>query len=97
MYAKDATTADGIDDAILIMGVEKGLRLIDSIPDAGAIIVDANNQVHISKRLQGRCRIVHPANPRDLMARRGELAKESRPLGGAPGSQRQFGYTGDHA
>ena len=63
VYAKDATTADGIDDAILILGVDKGLRLVESIPDAGAIIVDANNQVHRSKRMQGRCRIVHPPTP----------------------------------
>ncbi len=63
VYAKDATTADGLDDAILIMGPERGLQLIDSIPDAGAIIVDANNQVHISKRLQGMVRIVHPPTP----------------------------------
>lgn len=63
VYAKDATTADGLDDAILIMGAERGLQLIESIPDAGAIIVDANNQVHISKRMQGLVRIVHPPTP----------------------------------
>ena len=63
VYAKDATTADGLDDAILIMGPERGMQLIDSIPDAGAIIVDAKNQVHISKRLQGMVRIVHPPTP----------------------------------
>jgi thiamine biosynthesis lipoprotein len=63
VYAKDATTADGLDDAILILGVDKGMKLIESIPDAGAIIVDANNQVHISKRLQGLVRIVHPPTP----------------------------------
>ncbi len=63
VYAKDATTADGLDDAILIMGAERGLQLIESIPDAGAVIVDANNQVHISKRMQGLVRIVHPPTP----------------------------------
>lgn len=63
VYAKDATTADGLDDAILIMGPERGLQLIESIPDAGAIIVDAHNQVHISKRMQGLVRIVHPPTP----------------------------------
>ncbi len=41
----------------------RGLQLIESIPDAGAIIVDAHNQVHISKRMQGLVRIVHPPTP----------------------------------
>jgi thiamine biosynthesis lipoprotein len=63
VYAKDATTADGLDDAILIMGPERGLRLIESIPDAGAIIVDGDNKVHISKRLAGMVKIVHPPTP----------------------------------
>ena len=45
------------------MGPERGLQLIDSIPDAGAVIVDGNNKVHISKRLQGLVRIVHPPTP----------------------------------
>ena len=60
VYAKDATTADGLDDAILIMGVARGLALIESIPDAGAIIVDAQNKVHISSRLRALVHIVHP-------------------------------------
>ena len=63
VYAKDATTADGLDDAILILGPERGLQLIESIPDAGAIIVDANNKVIISKRLQKLVHIVHPPTP----------------------------------
>ena len=50
----------GLDDAILIMGVARGLALIESIPDAGAIIVDAQNKVHISSRLRALVHIVHP-------------------------------------
>ncbi len=60
IYAKDATTADGLDDAVLIMGPEAGLKLIDSIPDAGAIIVDNQNKVYISSRLKKLVTIVHP-------------------------------------
>lgn len=63
VYARDATTADGLDDAVLIMGAAEGLKLIESIPDAGAVIVDADNKVHVSKRLQGLVRIVHPPTP----------------------------------
>ncbi len=60
VYAKDATVADGLDDAILILGAKRGLTLIESIPDAGAIIVDAENRVHISSRLRSLVRVVHP-------------------------------------
>lgn len=63
VYAKDATVADGLDDAILILGVKRGLALIDSIPEAGAIIVDDQNKVHVSSRLQKLVRVVHP--PKD--------------------------------
>jgi thiamine biosynthesis lipoprotein len=60
IWAKDALTADGLDDAVLILGPTKGLALIESIPDAGAVIVDAHNQVHVSKRLQGVVQILRP-------------------------------------
>lgn len=63
VYAKDATVADGLDDAILILGVKRGLALIESIPEAGAIIVDDQNKVHVSSRLQKLVRVVHP--PKD--------------------------------
>jgi thiamine biosynthesis lipoprotein len=63
IFAKDATTADGLDDAVLILGAERGLALIESIADAGAIIVDGDNRVHVSKRLTDRVRIVHPPSP----------------------------------
>ena len=60
VYAKDATVADGLDDAILILGVKRGLALIESLPEAGAIIVDDQNKVHVSSRLQKLVRLVHP-------------------------------------
>jgi len=52
VWAKDAFMADAIDDAIFILGPEKGLALVESIDDAGAVIVDASNKVWISKRLE---------------------------------------------
>jgi thiamine biosynthesis lipoprotein len=60
IYAPDATTADGLDDAVLILGPEKGLALVESQPDVGAVIVDKNNKVWVSKRLQGVVQIIHP-------------------------------------
>ena len=60
IWAKDALTADAIDDAVFILGPEKGLALVESVDDCGAVIVDAHNRVHVSKRLEGKVRLVHP-------------------------------------
>ena len=54
IWARDALTADALDDAVFILGAEKGLSLVDSVDDAGAIIVDADNRVHVSKRLKDK-------------------------------------------
>jgi thiamine biosynthesis lipoprotein len=54
IWAPDALTADALDDAVFILGAEKGLSLVESVDDAGAIIVDADNRVHVSKRLKDK-------------------------------------------
>jgi thiamine biosynthesis lipoprotein len=58
VWAKDAFTADALDDAIFILGPEKGLKLIESIDDAGCVIVDDKNKVWISKRLEGKVQVL---------------------------------------
>jgi thiamine biosynthesis lipoprotein len=63
IWAKDALTADAIDDAVFILGHEKGLALVESLDDCGAVIVDADNRVHISKRLRGKVTVLR--SPRD--------------------------------
>jgi thiamine biosynthesis lipoprotein len=60
VWAGDAFTADAIDDAVFILGPEKGLPLIESQPDVGAVIVDKNNKVWISERLKGKVHVLHP-------------------------------------
>jgi thiamine biosynthesis lipoprotein len=60
IYAPDATTADGLDDAVLILGPERGLKMIESLPGVGAVVVDAHNKVWISKRLEGLVNVLHP-------------------------------------
>jgi len=47
----DGTMTDGLDTAIFVMGVEKGLKLIESYPDYETIIVDAAGKVSYSKGL----------------------------------------------
>ena len=60
IWAKDAFTADAIDDAVFILGPEKGLALVDSIDDAGAVIVDAHNKVWVSERLKDKLHMLRP-------------------------------------
>lgn len=60
IMAKDAVTADGISKGVFILGPKDGLPLIESIDGAGAVIVDRANQVHVSQRLVGKVKILHP-------------------------------------
>ncbi|HET9931879.1 MAG TPA: FAD:protein FMN transferase, partial [Polyangiaceae bacterium] len=57
VHAPDATTADMIDDAVFILGPEKGLKLAESLPGVGVVIVDAHNKVWVSPTLQGKVRL----------------------------------------
>jgi thiamine biosynthesis lipoprotein len=54
IWAPDALTADTVDDAVFILGPEKGLPLVESLEGVGAVIVDAANKVWVSERLEGR-------------------------------------------
>ena len=65
IWAPTALQADEIDDAVFILGPEKGLALVESIDGVGAVIVDAKNKVWVSKRLEGKVWPVHP--PRDAL------------------------------
>lgn len=58
IWAPTALLADEIDDAVFILGPEKGMKLVESIDGVGAVIVDAKNSVGVSKRLQGKLQIV---------------------------------------
>ncbi len=60
IWAPTALLADEIDDAVFILGPEKGLALVESLDGVGAVIVDAHNKVWTSKRLEGKVKPVHP-------------------------------------
>ena len=59
VWADDATTADAVDDAVFIMGPEAGLKLAEATPGVGVVIVDKNNKLWLSSRLQGQVHISH--------------------------------------
>jgi thiamine biosynthesis lipoprotein len=60
IWAPTAFEADAIDDAVFILGPKAGLELVESLDGVGAVIVDAKNQVHLSKRLTGRVHVTRP-------------------------------------
>lgn len=56
LLAPDAFTADALDTAVFVMGPERGLKLLAEHPGVEAVIVDANNRVHVTPGLEGRIR-----------------------------------------
>jgi thiamine biosynthesis lipoprotein len=63
VWAKDAFTADAVDDAVFILGPEKGLALVESLDGVGAVIVDRDNRVHVSERLKNKVEILKQPTP----------------------------------
>ena len=63
VFAPNAFLADGLDDAIFILGPQKGLALCKQFTDVDALIVDAHNKVWMSPGLQGR--LIRTAEPHD--------------------------------
>ena len=60
VWAKDALTADAVDDAVFILGPEKGLALVEALEGTGAVIVDKANKVWVSERLKPKLKILKP-------------------------------------
>ena len=57
VWAPSAFIADAIDDAIFILGPEKGSKLCESVDGCGAVIVDAKNNLWVTKRLEGHLKV----------------------------------------
>ncbi|MBT9556483.1 MAG: FAD:protein FMN transferase [Myxococcales bacterium] len=51
VVAPSGTDADALSTAVMVLGKDAGLRLIESLPGVGAVLVDAAGTVHVSKRL----------------------------------------------
>ncbi len=60
ILSKRAILADGLSTGVFLLGPEKGMALIEELPDVEGVIVGADNQVHVSSGLQGKLEIVHP-------------------------------------
>lgn len=60
IVAKKALQADGLSTGVFLLGPEEGMKLVERLPDVEAVIVGADNKVHVSSGLQGKVEIVHP-------------------------------------
>jgi FAD:protein FMN transferase len=63
VMAKSAVLAEGLTKGIFILGPDAGMKLVEKLSDVEAVIVDAENQVHVSSGLKDKLKIVHPPTP----------------------------------
>ena len=54
IIADDGLTADSLDTGIFVMGPEKGMALIESLPHIGGVIVDQDGKILISSNLKNK-------------------------------------------
>lgn len=54
IVARQAQWADGLSTGVFILGPERGMALVERLPDVEAVIVTADNRVLISSGLAGR-------------------------------------------
>jgi thiamine biosynthesis lipoprotein len=52
VFGPDAVTTDALSTSVFVMGVDKGLRLIASMPDYESIVIDADGRVFFSDGLE---------------------------------------------
>ncbi|MCK6549897.1 FAD:protein FMN transferase [Myxococcota bacterium] len=60
IMAPNATTAEWLSKGLFILGVDEGMPIVEATPGAGAVAVDAKNQLHVSKRLEGKIKVFMP-------------------------------------
>jgi len=60
--APDGLTSEAMSKIVFVLGVETGMRIVESLPDVDAVVVDASGNLHYSSGFQ-------PGNPKDQPAR----------------------------
>lgn len=63
VVAVDATLADALSTAFLILGADRALKLAESVAGVEAVLVDSQAQVHLTTGLEGKLRLIHPPAP----------------------------------
>lgn len=58
VIGKEGVLVDGLDTGIFVLGPERGMALVERLPDVEAVIVDAQGRVRVSSGLRARLRKV---------------------------------------
>jgi FAD:protein FMN transferase len=67
VIAREGIWADGLDTGIFVMGPERGMELVELLPDVEAIIVDSTGQLLVSSGLKQRIRLPEKPVCRDRL------------------------------
>ena len=68
--AESPVLADAVAKGVFILGPEKGMALVERIPNLEAVIVTAKNEVLVSSGLKDRFVLLHAADGRTVVVRR---------------------------
>lgn len=60
IVTNNATIADGLSTGVFILGPDKGMALIERLPEVEGVIVTARNEVLVSSGLKGKLAILGP-------------------------------------
>jgi len=63
VVSPDATLADALSTALMILGVERGMKLVESLDGVEAVFIDDLGAVHVSAGLAVALTIVHEPRP----------------------------------
>lgn len=62
VIAKEGVMADGLDTGIFVMGPQRGMELVERLPDVEAVIVDRDGHILVSSGLRDRVRFSDSKN-----------------------------------
>lgn len=63
IVTRRAVDADGLSTGVFVLGPERGMALVERLPDVEAVIVTAANEVRVSSGLAGRLDTRRPPTP----------------------------------
>jgi thiamine biosynthesis lipoprotein len=63
IVTRRAVVADGLSTGVFVLGPERGLALVERLPDVEAVIVTADNRVLVSSGLRGRLNVERRPTP----------------------------------
>ena len=57
VIAREGTLADGLDTGIFVLGPDRGMELVERLPDVEAVIVDSEGKILVSSGLKDRLQL----------------------------------------